>query len=193
MEVSHAASRFVSARWALRAAEPVRWPNVPQLQRPHPATPSTPDPTRRAPSPKGVSSPSTIHPFGASDHLRCAYRAHAPVRLASFSPMRCVAGSRAGSTVTRSAARPMPRFSSSRDPARCNSPHRPVPPQATPNVLIGSSPHQTLIASLWAHLSRDDDGAPHRRRVVDLESLLVFMIWLSGSVKLLCAFGSGSP
>ena len=43
-------------------------------------------------------STSLIHPFGASEsHLRCAYRA-LPVRLASFSPMRCVAGSRAGST-----------------------------------------------------------------------------------------------
>ena len=43
-------------------------------------------------------STSLIHPFGASEsHLRCAYRA-LPAGLASFSPMRCVAGSRAGST-----------------------------------------------------------------------------------------------
>ena len=42
-------------------------------------------------------STSLIHPFGASEsHLRCAYRA-LPAGLASFSPMRCVAGSRAGS------------------------------------------------------------------------------------------------
>ena len=45
-------------------------------------------------------STSLIHPFGASEsHLRCAYRA-LPAGLASFSPMRCVAGSRAGSTAT---------------------------------------------------------------------------------------------
>ena len=52
-------------------------------------------------------------------HLRCAYWA-LPARLASFSPMRCVAGSQAGSTATRDLpSRPsatcasMPRFSSS--------------------------------------------------------------------------------
>ena len=45
-------------------------------------------------------STSLIHPFGASEsHLRCAYRA-LPAGLASFSPMRWVAGSRAGSTAT---------------------------------------------------------------------------------------------
>ena len=45
-------------------------------------------------------STSLIHPFGASEsHLRCAYRA-LPAGRASFSPMRCVAGSRAGSTAT---------------------------------------------------------------------------------------------
>ena len=45
-------------------------------------------------------STSLIHPFGASEsHLRCPYRA-LPAGLASFSPMRCVAGSRAGSTAT---------------------------------------------------------------------------------------------
>ena len=49
-------------------------------------------------------STSLIHPFGASEsHLRCAYRA-LPARLANFSPMRCVAGSRSGSTATREAS-----------------------------------------------------------------------------------------
>ena len=66
-------------------------------------------------------STSLIHPFGASEsHLRCAYWALPESRLASFSPMRCVAGSRAGSTATRDLpSRPsatcasMPRSSSS--------------------------------------------------------------------------------
>ena len=45
-------------------------------------------------------STSLIHPFGASEsHLRCAYRA-LPAGLASFSPMRCVAGSRADVTAS---------------------------------------------------------------------------------------------
>ena len=66
-------------------------------------------------------------------------------------------------------------------------------------VVPVEQPHQlTLIVDLWLHLSRDDDLVlpidRHLRVVALLEPrLLVFMIWLWGSVKFLCAFGSGSP
>ena len=64
-----------------------------------------------------------------------------PAGLASFSPMRCVAGSRAGSTATWDLlhapalrARRCRDLPAPTDPARCSSPHRPVPPQARPQT-----------------------------------------------------------
>ena len=54
-----------------------------------------------------------------------------------------------------------------------------------------------LVAGLRLDIGGDDELVrliDQRLRVVALlESLRIFMIWLSGSVKLLCAFGSGSP
>ena len=87
-------------------------------------------------------STSLIHPFGASEsHLRCAYRA-LPAGLAGFSPMRCVAASRAGSTGHLGLAFTPQRyvrvdaaiFQLQQIRARCSSPHRPVPPQARPQT-----------------------------------------------------------
>ena len=90
---------------------------------------------------------SLIHPFGASEsHLRCAYRA-LPAGLASFSPMRCVAGSRAGSTATWDLpSRPsatcasMPRSSSSNQ-------IRLVAVARIGHTTAGSTPNVSLISS----------------------------------------------
>ena len=113
-------------------------------------------------------STSLIHPFGASEsHLRCAYRA-LPAGLASFSPMRCVAGSRAGSTATWDLPSRPQRYVRVDAAifqlqqirlvavARIGQYHRRLDPKRLVDLV--ELPHQlTLVAGLWPHLSRDDD------------------------------------
>ena len=170
--------RFIRARWVLRAPEPVRWqagaPASARGQRPHPL-----DVQRQAHEVPlaahlrqalagcivGISSTSLMAPVRRLREPLCVARTgRLPARLASFSPMRVrwqgAAPGRPPSpglafTPPARHARRCRGFPAPTDPARCSTPHRPVPPQrSAPNVSltpVEAYPSQlTLIVDLMA-------------------------------------------